>query len=150
MTLLTETIDEDERYSYMFQGNSQALDHIFVSVGIDAVAEYVHVNSEFADGPSKASDHDPMVALLQVPTMVESSSAGGSLSSSSSPKPPSPSAAAASPTKSATAAAPPTETPPTDGSVSFSSGRRNDDHLCVTTTVVVVAAAIVLSAGLVL
>jgi predicted extracellular nuclease len=149
MTLLTETIDEDERYSYMFQGNSQALDHILVSVGIDAVAEYVHVNSEFADGPSKASDHDPMVALIQVPTMVESSpTAGGS--SSSSPKPPTPPAVAASPTKSA-AAAPPTETPPTDGSFSFSSGRRrNDDHLCFTTTVVAVAGAIVLSAGMVL
>jgi predicted extracellular nuclease len=68
MSILTQSIPVNERYSYIFQGNSQSLDHILVSAGIDAVAEYVHVNSEFAHSPARASDHDPMVALIQVVT----------------------------------------------------------------------------------
>ena len=71
MTILTETIPENERYSFIFQGNSQSLDHILVSAGIDATAEYVHVNSEFAETSERASDHDPMVALVQVPNSSE-------------------------------------------------------------------------------
>lgn len=64
---LINTLPENERYTYVFEGNSQALDHILVSDGLrNAVSEYdvVHVNSEFAD---QASDHDPEVAFLQLP-----------------------------------------------------------------------------------
>lgn len=67
LTILTIDIPETERYSFIFQGNSQSLDHILVSKGIEATAEYVHVNSEFAETSGRASDHDPMVALIQVP-----------------------------------------------------------------------------------
>jgi uncharacterized protein len=55
----------DERYSYVFEGNSQALDHILVSPALLLpVPEYdsVHVNAEFAD---QQSDHDPQVARLR-------------------------------------------------------------------------------------
>jgi hypothetical protein len=55
-----------ERYSYVFEGNSQALDHILVSPALLVPPpEYdsVHVNSEFAD---QQSDHDPQVARLKV------------------------------------------------------------------------------------
>jgi predicted extracellular nuclease len=51
----------NERYSYVFEGNSQALDHILVSPSLlSPLPEYdsVHVNSEFAD---QQSDHDPQV-----------------------------------------------------------------------------------------
>jgi predicted extracellular nuclease len=60
---LVETLPESERYSYVFEGNGQVLDHIMVSAGLRAGAAYdvVHVNAEFAD---QASDHDPSVALL--------------------------------------------------------------------------------------
>jgi predicted extracellular nuclease len=74
MTLLTNSIPPNERYSYIFQGNSQAIDHILISndLSVGATAEYIHVNCEYTEtDKSRASDHDPMVAridgrLLQV------------------------------------------------------------------------------------
>jgi uncharacterized protein len=54
-----------ERYSYVFEGNSQALDHILVSPALlFPLPEYdsVHVNAEFAD---QQSDHDPQVVRLR-------------------------------------------------------------------------------------
>jgi uncharacterized protein len=54
-----------ERYSYVFEGNSQALDHILVSPSLLLpLPEYdsVHVNSEFTP---QQSDHDPQVARLR-------------------------------------------------------------------------------------
>ncbi len=72
---LTETLEPDERYSYIFQGNSQSLDHILVSesLAVNAQFDAVHLNSEFAD---QASDHDPLLALLALaPSDSEPSSA---------------------------------------------------------------------------
>ncbi len=62
---LTNTLPEDERYSYIFEGNSQSLDHILASANLAAVARFdaVHVNSEFAEG---TSDHDPLLARFEV------------------------------------------------------------------------------------
>ncbi len=64
LTNLTETLPEDERYSFIFQGNSQSLDHILVSNGLATGAEFdiVHTNVEFAATPQRASDHDPLLA----------------------------------------------------------------------------------------
>jgi predicted extracellular nuclease len=59
---LYSTLPVAERYSYVFDGNSQALDHILASTHIAAdlvVLDPVHVNAEFAQ---QASDHDPLVA----------------------------------------------------------------------------------------
>ncbi|RYZ06956.1 MAG: hypothetical protein EOO73_14305 [Myxococcales bacterium] len=59
---LVETLLESERYSYVFEGNSQVLDQVLVS---DSLREsltgfdIVHLSSEFAD---QLSDHDPAVA----------------------------------------------------------------------------------------
>lgn len=68
LTNLVNSLDEDERYSFVFQGNSQSLDHILVSDGLLNNFEFdiVHVNSEFAEVAGRASDHDPLVALLTV------------------------------------------------------------------------------------
>jgi uncharacterized protein len=62
---LMETLPVWERYSYVFEGNSQTLDQILVSKALKSGAEYdsVHVNAEFHD---QASDHDPQVARLEV------------------------------------------------------------------------------------
>ena len=72
LTNLTETLPENERYSYIFQGNSQSLDHILVSDRLTSSAEFdaVHVNAEFVD---QASDHDPLLArfTLDVPEPIE-------------------------------------------------------------------------------
>jgi hypothetical protein len=62
---LVETLPAEERYSYVFEGNSQVLDHLLVSAHLAAVAnpefDIVHVNAEYA---AQASDHDPVVARL--------------------------------------------------------------------------------------
>ncbi len=61
---LMDRLPEAERYSYVFDGNSQALDHILVSAAIHnrpLTYQSVHINAEFA---SRASDHDPQLAVL--------------------------------------------------------------------------------------
>lgn len=66
LTNLVNSLPEDERYSFIFQGNSQQLDHVLVSDSLLANAEIdvVHVNVEFADSDARASDHDPVVSRL--------------------------------------------------------------------------------------
>jgi hypothetical protein len=70
---LMDTLPENERYSYEFEGNAQVLDHILVSDALFArplLFDPVHVNAEFAD---QASDHDPSVvriALDAAPTVA--------------------------------------------------------------------------------
>ena len=53
LTTLIETLPPSERYTYVFEGNSQALDHMLVSDELlrSTIAGYdvVHVNAEFAD-----------------------------------------------------------------------------------------------------
>jgi predicted extracellular nuclease len=65
LTSLMNTLPKPERYSYVFEGNSQVLDQILVSDnlldGFAITYDVVHVNSEFAD---QASDHDPQVARI--------------------------------------------------------------------------------------
>jgi predicted extracellular nuclease len=61
LTTLFDLLPENERYSYVFDGNSQVLDQILVSGSIlaeDPVYDVVHVNAEFFD---QVSDHDPSV-----------------------------------------------------------------------------------------
>ena len=67
---LTDRLPASERYTYNFEGNSQALDHILVSSELARGAQYdaVHVSSEFAGA---ASDHDPVVAQLQMVAIEE-------------------------------------------------------------------------------
>jgi hypothetical protein len=67
LTTLMDTLPKAERYSYVFEGNSQVLDQILVSNNLlgNFLVDYdpVHVNSEFAD---QASDHDPQVARFSM------------------------------------------------------------------------------------
>jgi uncharacterized protein len=61
---LIDALPPNERYSYVFEGNSQTLDHVLVSDALAArpiAFDVVHVNAEFAD---QASDHDPSVARI--------------------------------------------------------------------------------------
>lgn len=62
---LYDLLAPEERYSYIFEGNSQALDHILVTDGLLADAEFdpVHINS----GLYGASDHDPLLASFLFP-----------------------------------------------------------------------------------
>jgi predicted extracellular nuclease len=59
-------LPENERYSYVFEGQSQVLDHLLASQaprGVDY--DVVHINAEFAQ---QASDHDPQVVRFRPST----------------------------------------------------------------------------------
>jgi predicted extracellular nuclease len=64
---LITTLPLPEQYTYVFEGNSQDLDHILLSnhlfTSAPFVYDVVHVNAEFAD---QASDHDPQVVHLNL------------------------------------------------------------------------------------
>ncbi|MFJ3597531.1 endonuclease/exonuclease/phosphatase family protein [Streptomyces sp. NPDC090126] len=61
---LITTLPASERYSYVYDGNSQTLDHILTSPAIRRLDyDVVHINAEFAD---QASDHDPQVVRIKV------------------------------------------------------------------------------------
>jgi predicted extracellular nuclease len=70
MTSLIKTLPPNERYSYVFEGNSQTLDQILLSNrGLlrrshSPEFDVVHLNSEFADA-IQASDHEPSVVRLR-------------------------------------------------------------------------------------
>jgi len=54
-----------ERYTYVFDGNSQVLDHILISVPLALLGwdhDIVHTNAEYAD---QASDHDPQIVRVR-------------------------------------------------------------------------------------
>jgi predicted extracellular nuclease len=61
---LITTLPVGEQYSYVYEGNSQTLDHILTSPGVLRFDyDVVHINAEFAD---QASDHDPQVVRVDV------------------------------------------------------------------------------------
>ena len=62
---MIRTVPLEERYTYNYLGNSQVLDHVFVSPSIAGEARAVipHVNSTVTDGDA-ASDHDPVLLLI--------------------------------------------------------------------------------------
>ncbi|WP_435279890.1 endonuclease/exonuclease/phosphatase family protein [Streptomyces sp. 1222.5] len=59
---LLTTLPEAERYTYIYEGNSQSLDHILLSPSLGHFEyDVLHINAEFAD---PASDHDPQVVRI--------------------------------------------------------------------------------------
>lgn len=75
LTNLISLENEAERFSFVFDGNSQVLDHTLVSPALlDMVvgADFLHFNASFpasvADDTAttvRASDHDPLEARLR-------------------------------------------------------------------------------------
>ena len=62
------TLPKNEQYTYIFEGNSQVLDQIFVSealMGRLVEVDVVHVNSEYYY-QDRLSDHDPVLALFDL------------------------------------------------------------------------------------
>jgi uncharacterized protein len=68
LTDLNRLLAPEERYSFVFEGNAQALDHILVTAGLAANAQYdaVHINAEQPNTPARGTDHDPQVASLLI------------------------------------------------------------------------------------
>lgn len=74
LTNVTDLLPEATRYTYVFEGNSQVLDHLLVDEGLagrltDQVV--AHINADFPQSfganttlTVRASDHDPLVAYL--------------------------------------------------------------------------------------
>ncbi len=63
-TLLGE-VEDDNRYTFNFEGNSQVLDHVFATRSLleRAKLDIVHVNVDFPRVDNTVgSDHDPLVA----------------------------------------------------------------------------------------
>lgn len=65
-----ENLPQNEQYTYVYKGNSQALDHILVSESLrdngDSSVDVVHVNAEFLYS-NQASDHDPIISRYYLP-----------------------------------------------------------------------------------
>jgi predicted extracellular nuclease len=70
---LSSLIPEGERYSFIFDGNSQQLDHIFASDALfdGALFDIVNTNVDFSLSDSRASDHDPVLAAFTIGTVSD-------------------------------------------------------------------------------
>lgn len=71
LEILTFRLPPNERYSYVYAGSSQALDHALLGGPLKGQAQgvevqYVHLNAEYAE-PNRVSDHDPLVVRLHLP-----------------------------------------------------------------------------------
>ncbi|MDX3231010.1 endonuclease/exonuclease/phosphatase family protein [Streptomyces sp. ME19-01-6] len=63
LTDLVTGLPKNERYGYVYNGNSQVLDHILTSRAVRRPDyDIVHINAEFAD---QSSDHDPQIVRLK-------------------------------------------------------------------------------------
>lgn len=58
-----------ERYTYIFDGTTEQLDHLFISDSIKGrgtEAQHIHVNNWSPSLSVRASDHDPTVVQFKV------------------------------------------------------------------------------------
>jgi predicted extracellular nuclease len=72
LTNLIDTLPANEQYTYIFDGNSQVLDHILVSQGLLnrlAGFDIVHANAEY-EPDNRFTDHDPAVAQFDFPLIT--------------------------------------------------------------------------------
>ena len=65
---LIDKVPPSERYTYIFQGYSQVLDHILATPHLakNMAATIFHVNADLSEG-LRGSDHDPVLAWVQKP-----------------------------------------------------------------------------------
>src|SRR4030095_2290897 len=63
---LQDLLPANERYDYVFEGNSETLDHVFVTGALQGVAAFdiVRINAEFAD---QTRDQDALLAPFAIP-----------------------------------------------------------------------------------
>ncbi len=69
LTDLVDTLPAAERYTYIYDGNAEVLDHILVSDDLADNVSYdfdvVHLNAEFPE-VDRVTDHDPPLARFQL------------------------------------------------------------------------------------
>ena len=68
-------VDREERYSFIYQGVSQLMDHILVTPPLAEHLEWatpLHINADYplprpeTPDPHRCSDHDPVVAMFRL------------------------------------------------------------------------------------
>lgn len=76
---LTDTLPADQRYSFIFEGTPQAIDHFIINTAANAILQRYHIarnNSDFPEGalfagnastPERNSDHDMPVGYFKFP-----------------------------------------------------------------------------------
>jgi predicted extracellular nuclease len=68
---LMDSVPADDRYTYVFQGRSQILDHVLTSPALleccAPTIDVVHGNAE-SPAARRISDHDPVVARFRLAT----------------------------------------------------------------------------------
>jgi uncharacterized protein len=74
---LVDVIANGQRYSFVFDGSAQALDHMLVTENMRGLVKafgFARVNADFPDAyrndaarPERFSDHDPAVAYFSLP-----------------------------------------------------------------------------------
>lgn len=71
-----DSLEPEERYTYVYQGNSQVLDHILMNESLEALlvsVNVLHSNADFTlpystdESIIHKSDHDPVIAVFVVP-----------------------------------------------------------------------------------
>ncbi len=72
LTNVLRLLPEEERYTYLFEGNSQNLDNMLVTGGLyaGAMADVVHRNAEQPATSARGTDHDPIVASFIIPVSI--------------------------------------------------------------------------------
>ncbi|MNO22443.1 Trifunctional nucleotide phosphoesterase protein YfkN precursor [compost metagenome] len=70
LTNLIDTLPLGERYSYVYQGNSQTLDHMLVNnrLATRSTLDIVHINADFQEEDGRVSDHDPLLTQIDFGT----------------------------------------------------------------------------------
>ncbi|BCB05783.1 cell wall-binding repeat-containing protein [Bacillus sp. KH172YL63] len=73
LTNMMEKLPAKERYTYIYQGNSQVLDHILVTNNLAhrTMIDSININADFSEEDGRASDHDPVLAKIQFGKKVE-------------------------------------------------------------------------------
>ncbi|QPQ37340.1 endonuclease [Lysinibacillus sp. JNUCC-52] len=68
MTNMINKAEDADRYTYLYQGNSQVLDHILVSNNLKdkTLIDILHINADFTDMAGRASDHDPVMVQVDL------------------------------------------------------------------------------------
>ncbi len=66
LTNLVDTLPVNERYSYVYEGNSQTLDHVLMTPQLAqrAQLDIVHINADFMEEDGRVSDHDPLLTRI--------------------------------------------------------------------------------------
>ncbi|SDM36939.1 hypothetical protein SAMN05518871_10155 [Psychrobacillus sp. OK028] len=68
MTNMINKVETSDRYTYLYQGNSQVLDHILVTKNLEnkTKIDILHINADFTDMAGRASDHDPVMVQIDL------------------------------------------------------------------------------------